>query len=500
MSDQPHDGTSHEEQPTSTTAYNADLDISYAEAALEKIRSAVKGNGIKTDDVKIAEFNGNTLEFIASTTLQLRPKLHEKTVAGKTTGPKKVDGPQALREEIEKEKNKLTHDQSALKRIKEILLERKDKGFGLENEIIKLPALRVEYVYYEQCNTCKSQGKIQCQRCHGQGYEQCTRCHGDGFESCHNCHGAKQIQGQGGQYQPCPRCHGHGKTSCTMCRQTKKIQCTVCKTAGHTKCVQCNGMGFASHLTTLEFEALAGFDYDRADVPEKLQLIIDDLKKSLVEHITYQPIILEKEPDSGTVILPYKISLPHAQTTFTAGELEIPALLFGHTALPVNTPSFLDELLKKPLKRLDMILNQNMDITDHIQSIIRYKTVRHGFMAAAKFKGKKAALAVLKANPLGLSQSAAMQLVENANKALVALTRKQVQTAQAVGSALGFIFFALYYFTPLRHMLIGNIPNMAADIVIDILVFFITGTLTTLAIKTYSDRAKQRAVQKLLSK
>ena len=498
MSDDPHNNEGQTQAQNGST-YRADLDIGYATPALEKIRSSLKGNGIKSDTVKIEKFKGETLEFIATTTLEIKSKLSEKTIAGKVSGPQRVDNPQNLRDLVEKKKQKITSDQISIKSIKELLLSREDKGFGINQQVIKLTSLKSDYVYYEPCPPCNSQGKIKCQRCHGQGYEQCTRCHGDGYESCHHCNGARQIQGQGGQYQPCPQCHGHGKTSCTLCQQTKRVQCSVCKTAGTTQCKQCGGQGWGSHISMLEHEALCLFDYDRSIVPERIQSIFEKYKENLHKHLNFQPIIFEKEPEQDRIILPYKVTLPYAEVEVLIGKNLVPCFIFGQEAHLINTPNFLNDVLKKPIQLMAAASNGQGNIITHVKSALRYKTIRQAFKAAIKFREQKATKALYRATPAGLERDTALKLIQDANSALKHLTRKQVQTARAMAGIGGIALFLAYYMTSVRTIVASKISNNALHIALDILVFLVIGTIAYAITRKISDNARRSLVARLFS-
>ncbi len=488
----------HEQaQPSSGASYKANLEASYADPALETIKAAVKGNGIKTEHVKLEKFEGETLEFIATTALELKNKVTNKTSAGKVTGPKRVDNPQDLRSEIEKENHKITHDQTAIKNIKTMLLERKDKGFGLDQETIKLKSLKSEYVYYEACPPCASHGKIKCQRCHGKGYEQCTRCHGDGYESCHHCNGARQVQEQGGQYQPCPKCHGHGKTSCTLCQQTKRVQCSVCKTVGSTTCKQCGGQGWNSHISVLEHEALCHFDYDRSAVPEKIQNIITQKQGDLHEHLAFEAILHDGQPTPNQITQAYKVVLPYADIELTLGEISVPAFIFGPEGALVNTPDFLNEVLKKPIKLLNDAVSGQSDINANVKNALRYKTIRSAFKAVIKFREAKAAKALFRSTPVGLSAETAMQLTKNANIVLNQLTRKQIQTNRAITGAGGALLLAVYYFGA-RTTITNHIGNSGLSLIVDAVILGAIIAAGYLITKQFSEKIRLKLIKSLL--
>ncbi|MBK7362285.1 MAG: hypothetical protein IPJ01_08300 [Micavibrio sp.] len=165
----------------------------YPNPALEEIRVAVRGNGLNPRMVTAKKVEGKIVEFEATLTLSLRQRTMEKVVGGKKTEGEKVDGPQGMREALDRDRLKILSTEDSKKKIIAKISERKDKGFGTRNEIIKLPFLTKEYVHHQACRTCSAHGELKCQRCNGKGAELCPRCNGQSMEICPQCRGAQLI-------------------------------------------------------------------------------------------------------------------------------------------------------------------------------------------------------------------------------------------------------------------------------------------------------------------
>lgn len=478
---------------------DAKIDPGYADQALALVRTVVKGNGVKTDDVEIKNFEGAICEFTATTRLKLKTSLSERTVAGKTTGPQQANNAQAMREAIAQEQKKTLQDPTIVSQINEAVLAREDKGLGLDNELIQLPFLHKEFVYYEACGGCKSQGKMPCKRCHGKGYEQCPRCHASGYEVCTHCNGARQIASQGG-HQQCPRCHGHGKTSCSLCQQTKKIQCKVCKTQGSTTCTNCNGHGWNSHITKAEINANGNFEYDQKAVSEEINKIIQRLGPKLINHVQMNPEKPEKgQEDPEEILFPYKMRIPHGDITFRIKDQDIPGLLFGTQGKIFNMPSFLEDLIRPGIEKLTAAGTGQGSVSTHIKEAARYRTVKQAIMASAKFKKEKAMRAVLHHTPLGISKNTAQKMVKDADQALKALTKKPRQIGIALGALSALALCGGYFLTPIRTGLLENIPGTSAHMGLDILVVAVGAGIGFVLAQMIEKNSRKKTLQAILS-
>lgn len=479
--------------------YHAEIDPAYAPHALEKMRNIVTGNGIKPDHVTLENFEGETLEFICVTKLTLKVKISEKRQAGKITGPQIVDNAAIMREAIEKEKSKILHRPDVIKRIKDVLLQRPDKGFGLHNELIKLPFLHKQFAHYEACNTCNARGSVPCQRCHGQGYEMCTHCRGTSFETCVQCRGHQYIAGPQGARQACPRCRGQGKTPCSACKQTRKIPCSVCKTKKTTLCKNCNGHAWNSHIAIVEIDVIGLFDYDRSSLEERIVSVIEQLGSEFVEHVHVKPIDapFNNEQKNEDIYLPYVVHLPNGDATFTMKDRKIESFIFGTQHLFIDTPFFLEDIMTPGIQALQTAGTGQGAVAAALQKAGRFKTLRHIIIAAGKFKQARAITAVLKATPAGISEETLKTLLLDADKALRALSRRPRQIALLLGLLTSAGIYEAY-FRILRPEITKDIPSGNIHIGIDLGLLIAGIGLTLFIIQCFGNAALRKALKNIV--
>jgi len=474
----------------STSTAVEDIDPEFENIAMEKIKEVFKGNGIKLDNIKCEHFEGVTLSFLATTKLQFRLKVLEQTVAGRKEGSKQISSPSQIHEEKAKQEQKITHRADVIKRIQtHIVEERKDMGYGVDGQMIKLPFLYTDYVMYEGCQNCKTKGTVMCQRCNGLGMEMCTRCEGQGLELCTQCSGSQYVQGPNGQRQQCNRCMGRGKTSCTLCHEKRKIQCRICRTKGTTQCTVCNGHKWNTHIYRLEIDAMPSFDYDRQNVEDRVGTIVEEMGSDLIHHAHIHPIFKERDEKQSEdkrdyITIPYVVKLPYGDVKFSIGDGETyNTMIFGNNCELRSMPFLLDRLLKKPLSRLKEAAEERGNVAEKIKNAGRYKTIRQAILGAAKMPNHKAIKKIQALNPHGIQDKTIAAMVENADKALKNITRKPRQQGFYLGIALCFAFFGAYFAGGARNMIVAHIPNKFAEIAIDVGLFGIGFYLALTLIK-----------------
>lgn len=450
---------------TASTAVS-EIDPKFKDIALKKVRSIVAGNGINPKNLKFVSFDGVTLQYLATTKLQLRMKTLERIEAGKKQANHKISGAQQLRDEISKMEQKLTHRADSIRSIQAFVAEeRKDMGYGLNGQMIRLPFLTTDYVAYEACQNCKAKGEVACQRCHRQGYEVCPQCHGQGLELCNQCSGSHFISTPQGRVQ-CPKCHGKGKTSCGMCQERRKIQCRVCKTKGSTTCTVCNGHAWSSRIYTVEVEAMPSFDLDKTNFQARVGEIIESLGPKLITDAHADVSIIYKEQDDkhsedkrDFIAIPYVVTVPYGELQYSIGQDTHNTMIFGNNGDLYFVPMLLETLLKKPLARLKEAAENRGNVAEKIKQAGRYKTIRLGIVAAARLPLGKAALKVRRETPHGITPATVGEMIVNADKALKNITRKPRQYGMFGAFGLSAVFFLLYFVAGLRGLLMGAITH-----------------------------------------
>lgn len=478
----------------------------YATPALEELRTAVRGNGLNPRLVTVKNINGKVAEFDARVSMSLSMRTMEKIIGGKRTEGEKVEGPQGLRDAMERDRLKILNTEDIIKKIRAKMAERKDKGFGTRNEIVKLPFLTKEYVQHQPCRTCNAQGELKCQRCHGKGFEVCPKCNGQSMEICPQCRGAQLIFMGNGKV-PCPKCNGQGRTPCMMCHQTRKISCSVCRSKGSTHCQNCNGLGWHSYITTSEVDVICTFDFDRQAVPEKLLRTVETRAREvpLYAEITAQPLDLPREGESENKINPdviqlrYRVNLPYAEAEFALGKTSsIHAFLLGRRAEIAEAPLFLEALLKEGMQALKDAGDGRGNVAAKIQRAGSYRTIRQAIIAAAKYSRPKAFKLVKRNSPLGIGDTAIKNLIVNADRALKNITAKPRLHGMIAGVTAGFVLYLAYMMAGIRVAFTGGLQNSLYHIPIDGVVIAGGMLFALMSIQFFGASAIKKALGKLL--
>lgn len=428
--------------------------------ALEQIYTVIKGNGLKNDDVRITEYNGEILEFLAITELTLETKLSIKRQPGKISGPTPVASANSFQEAADKEADKILGSPDIVEHIRSAVLKRPDKGLCLKNTLIKLAFLHKNFVAHEQCKTCGAKGKIQCSRCHGKGREPCPRCQGRGSETCPTCAGRQYIQGPNNQNQQCLRCNGSGRTGCTQCNETREVGCNACKSAGTMQCKQCNGHGWNSVLCLAEINPTALYQIDRQTIPPQALEKLDRLGSDIQFHANIEVVEHHKELERqrDTLSIAYHLRVPMAHMTFTLKEkLKFPAILFGIQGRLYDTPPFLEKIIGPGIKNLKAAAIGQGDAASLIQKAGRYRTLREILLATSKFGPKKALKIIAEKNPIGLSEDGTRKLVLMAHKAIDRLDTKPRIISFLLGASTAAALTAAYWALA-RALLMPHLP------------------------------------------
>ena len=262
-------------QPQDTIIRRIEISQSYKDQALEQVKALVKGNKCDPNSIELKEFEGEVLHFQAENMLTLVKKVSHTKVPGRLETAIKVDNEIAANDAMTKAYLTLADDQNTERMIRDKLLKRDDKGFGVHDIFIPIPSLKKEFVVFEPCHTCKTTGSVTCLPCSGKGAMPCPRCKGTGMGHCTHCNGAQMINGPNNKKIQCPVCHGRGRTTCLGCNQSGRAQCKTCASRGATPCPNCQGNAWSSILYTLDIQVRTDFDYPKDKLPEKVTNLID---------------------------------------------------------------------------------------------------------------------------------------------------------------------------------------------------------------------------------
>lgn len=485
----------------------------YKSQALKTIQDLVKGNKCDPASIKLEQFEGTQLLFAAENTLTILKKVTEKKVAGKLSGPVKVENEQGAREAIHREYMKLHEDKDMQRQIKNILTEREDKGFALDNNIIPLPFFHKEFVVFEPCHTCRTTGSVKCLPCDGKGLDRCPRCNGTGTDYCGHCGGSQMVMGPNNQKIQCPVCHGNGRVSCPHCNQTGTVRCSICRSKGITACPNCNGNRWTSVVYIMEIEMRTNFDYPQKRIPDRVTQIIEKKGKELFEDaeitvLDFEKTVVniddhhkvekseedEKRKDCCIPVL-YKVDLPYSHAEYNIAGNDYYVFLFGKQAKFLHVSPFLDDLIKNGKRKLMDAIEGRGDVAENLKKAAEYKTVRQAILYSANYSLNKAHALLKKKNHIGLSAGCAKELIKYSDTALKMITKKP----RIIGMAIAIILIALlvpgYIFSPIRTMITSLMP---AEIVADIISFAVIFYLSILTVQLAAQSAITKAMAQII--
>lgn len=481
------------------------LDEAYKDEAFKRVQDIVAGNKLGPDDVKLEKFEGEMLNFEAQTTIIVKPKTSIKTVAGRVSGPIKVDSDIVAHEEIAKVFRILREDSPAHEQIKSTLLTRPDKGLGAGGTTLDLPFWKKEYVVFRPCLACRNTGNVKCLPCDGKGMERCPRCNGIGLSPCTQCNGTQTVQGPNNRQVQCTMCQGSGKTSCVICNQAGRITCKSCRNKGETTCPTCNGNAWSSEIFICELKAITHFEYPHETLPEQVVSMIDKEGLKIADHAkiiipTTKHTIEEPDRDDLQIPVIYDITLPYAHMEYEIEGKTYYTFLFGKTGALEHVSPFLDDILQNGIRKLSDGANSRGDVSDSLRVAAEYKTLRQGITYAAQHSLAKAKQKLLSSNPLGLSDEAAVEIVTNADKSLKNITKKPRTTGLMMSALFNATFFAVYFLSPLRQAIVSKVGNASLHFVLDGIILGAICYIGAIIIQTKAQAATKAIMHDIIPK
>jgi hypothetical protein len=496
----------------------------YKDIAFETIKSLVKGNKYNPEDVKLQAFDGKVLRFNAYTLSTLITKQTKALRPGRVESAQKVENEEAAKVEMDKAYKALSGHADLERNVREAVLNRKDKGFGVivENIFIPLPTLKKDFVIIKGCNTCRAKGTVECLPCNGNGRVTCTRCSGTGRSPCTHCKGARMVPmaGDANKKVQCPVCNGQGFSSCPMCNQTRFIPCKVCASKGYTTCPNCQGTAWNSHIFTQEIEARTNFYYPKDKLPEKVVFSMEDRNSKITDHAIIRIItdninieqwkeIQAKLPErtpfnealkKGDVCYPilYDVTLPYGHIEYAINGKSYYTFLFGQKAVLTHVSPFLDDLIENGIRKLKDAAELRGDVHENLKLAGEYRTVKEGIIFAVMSPLKKAKLKLKNANPLGLSDIAISEIITSADRAMKNITKKPRIIGATIAGVGYFALFAGYFLSPLRELLIGNIPNTSLHGLADVAILGTATYIGMIGIQAGAQAALKKTLDMLL--
>ena len=474
-------------------------DPALAQTALQVLRALCKGNGVKTESVTVTSFKGYTHTIPASTFLEMKPLTRDKILPGRQVSGKLCNTQADAQRAIDQVIIAALQDASARRQMTELLLKRADKGFALPNgTTLSVDFLTQDFCWHENCRHCSGQGKSACPRCSGQMREQCNQCHGRTMVPCTLCRGSGHVTGQGGKPQPCSRCHGQRQMPCQMCQRTGKIPCRQCRGQGFGQCTSCSGTGCFTHVLHMTPQMATHFEYDRTITPPDILTLLDQNALALMQGGYIKVASSPAQTEPHILAVSYNITFPFGDIVFAVGKRELTGKLFGYKTRLLNIPPFLEKLLTPAMRDLEHAAAGRGSVAGKIRKATRYRAAGIALLGAGTQTVRATTDVLMKKFPIGLSRGAAEKMAKLSDAAVAHITRKPRYAGLVIGLVLVAALYAFYYLGTGRAILAGYIPDPKFDMVIDLAIILIGGTLTTLCIRLAGMNAMRTALGHLV--
>lgn len=451
--------------------------------ATKRMKALVHGNGAKAEDVMLEGFDGAIINFDARTLFEIRHQIAHKSVPGKQGNAEVVGSTADLHMRIQTEVEKTTKNSVIVNYATDVLEKRADKGFAVNNLVIKLDRLNKSFVHHNSCNPCSGTGKLACGPCNGDGRLPCHRCRGQRTLNCPACHGNGTIRNQNtNQPMPCNRCHGKRVIGCEACHQTGQMKCRPCTGTGRVGCAQCNASGRISDIAFVSFDALTKFAYDLYDLPVALPPMIDEYGPTLVsdghaelfvlqgnEQQAWQKELRTAEHIRGEVIIPYHARLPWGLIRFRLGDEILSGQMLGFNGELLHFPPFLERLITPGVERLLQAAN-GFSVKNNLHESARTKIIATSLLAAATLPPKKAFAMVRKRYTAGIDHDAIERLVTLSGQGLARLTRLSRIMTLGAGTLVTCGFYAAWFMGGLRAAFWAAMPPVPAPLFVSAVV------------------------------
>ncbi len=464
-----------------------------AQAALERIRTLCKGNGVKAANITLVHHNITQHTLNAGTYLELKPITTEKEAPGKIVVGTLVGSREEATKQIDQAMISAARDPTVKAQITATLLARPDQGFGLGGQPIPLEFLKRDYTYHDGCQTCRGSGQAPCVKCHGKRIEPCIKCSARGLMFCPFCRGTGMLQGV-----KCQKCFGTRYMPCDMCRKTGMMPCRTCHGQGHMKCATCGGQGWRSHILSLLTTAMTYFEYDAKSIPKGAADMIETGAPQLAKDKKIKLTGRVADDKENAIGASYEVSFPYGDAEFSIGKKDIKAGVFGYQADLVNLPNILDKLVQKGVEELEEAAGDVGSVADKIKSATRYRLIAQAFLYTTRTTPENAAEQLLKKYDAGLSVSMAEKIVLLAENTMSRITKKPRTQGLMAGLVITALIAAAYYIAPLRSAIADMLPDPKFDVVLDILPVLLGGFITPLMVKMMAAGSVRTALGHLL--
>lgn len=475
------------------------------EKGMERLHAVIKGNGLKKSSMTLDKCEGRVLEFQARNRFKIEPTISEKQTTGREQG--EVCGSAAdVKSRIQNEIETLGQNRDIKKYTIKQLKDRKDKGFGVPHQSIKLDKHKHRYVLHESCNICRGDGKIECKHCKGKGREVCNRCHGDRFMVCNMCRNTGVMNTANGQQQ-CTECRGEGRIPCRYCNQSGQQQCSMCKSTGQLGCQECNQSGWRSKVTAVQFKAVNSFEYDKENLPAEVIAVIDDLGPELISDNHAEAKIIEdisrdKEIDQkgreNEYVIAYDVSLPWGELFAKMKTMPVRGNIIGYQGELLFVTPFMERLTAKPLGDIHAMAASGHITQAKLKAISRFRIVREALFAAARLSPAKARAYMEDKYPFGFDPGKLEKTIAASDRILKLITKAPRQKGMIAGVGVSALLFAGYFFGGVPGLLQDNVGGTGISLIADLLMLAVGCGLTVLTIKAVAQKALHEMIGQFL--
>jgi len=436
---------------------------SLADQALARLRKLADGNGIAPEKIELAGAQENV--FTLNGTARFMPFCERQT--GQYPGPPQgknrtiVAGRDALLSEAEKRQKAFLQGREWLPVAIADLKTAPGQGWGIENGRITMPQFSAVLAAPSPCPVCHGQRVTTCQHCNGQGLVTCPQCAGGGRETCPQCGGRGEMSAQPGQ--PCSMCQGLRTIQCRNCRASGRITCPVCQGRRGVPCGNCRGSGQVTDEIALDCGATVSFQMTGEELPSGLRRglsrlgavnlskghadirIVEDEEKEK-ELLPDPDAIAEEEPEAeAQPIVRYEAKLPYADLRLRFGDGRVVlAPAFGKRGVLIGLPPFLDDALKPAREKLAEATRGKQ----HIKDALDARAMREAL--ALQLSGHRDVKELRRIYPVGLSATAAQEIMENMRRALNLATRHIRAATALLSGGTGIALLGILFLTP-RH-------------------------------------------------
>lgn len=470
------------------------VDPALLQKAIMRFRNNARGNGLNPHTILLDNFEGETLEFEAKSLFEIKATRAEKHLPGKETHGIVCASELDMHNKVKQAVEKTTVNRVIIRAATDFLEHRKDKGFLVDNLVIKLDRLNKTFIFYNSCTQCSGSGRYNCQQCQGVGQENCPRCHAHRTIVCPMCRGTKVARQKNGQTGTCPKCHGHGEAPCTFCQRTGKIRCKPCQGSGRVPCPKCAASGIISTIIHVSFEGRTKFLYDKDALPEGVSEMIDLIGPDMAaERHADITTLKEKEQrakqdeyrteeyvdEFDELVVPFDVALPFGPLSVRIGPDVLPGTLFGLHPLLHDYPAFLERPIAPGLDRLNQAANNLGRVRGNLSEAIRFRALGDALVAAATLPPKKAVPALRKRWTLGLRDEVIDLMALQSATAFANVTKFPRYGGLVAGLLATGGFFAAWLAGPLRGMVMAQGVPPLLMVALDALLIAAAGYLTT---------------------